>query len=415
MHPRVTARTESGAPVFARARGWCWDGARWGAIGLGFTMPLSTAADNLLGGLMLLLWLLAGGLPRAKRALAQQPVAWVALALFGLLALGLAWGQGPLSDGLAMLRKYSNLLVFPVFLTLLAQPRDRERALTAFGLGIGLTLTISLGLALAWVPEVSWFTAQPGNPTVFKRHITQNILMAFGMLLFAAQAGQAATPPRRIGLWVLAALCVLDVFLVRGRTGYLVLAGLVTLLLGSRLHGRGVVLAALVLVLGFGSAYELFPAFRERSAEALTLASSWRPDVASQDAVGLRLEFYTNTLAVIRAHPVLGVGTAGFIDAYGQQVQGTRMTPTHNPHNQYLLLWAQLGPAGLLLLLALFASPALFSRRLPGPRERLLAQALAVTFALGCLLNSLLIDHVESLFFVWMGALAFARPPEPAR
>ena len=37
-----------------------------------------------------------------------------------------------------------------------------------------------------------------------------------------------------------------------------------------------------------------------------------------------------------------------------------------------------------------------------------LARGLLITIAVGCLLNSLLMDHVEGLFFAWATGLLFA-------
>ncbi len=128
-----------------------------------------------------------------------------------------------------------------------------------------------------------------------------------------------------------------------------------------------------------------------------------------------RLEFYHNTLALIRDHPILGVGTGGFVHAYADRVQGTAMQPTRNPHNQYLLTTAEVGVVGLALLLLLFAQQWRCAARLPDERSRTLARGLVLTIMVGSLFNSLLIDHVESLLFAWLSGLLFAAlPPKPA-
>jgi len=124
-----------------------------------------------------------------------------------------------------------------------------------------------------------------------------------------------------------------------------------------------------------------------------------------------RLEFYRNTLVLIREHPVLGVGTGGFVRAYAEKVVGTEVAPTRNPHNQYLLTTTEVGLAGLALLLFLFAQQWRYAARLADEQSRTLARALLLTIMIGSLFNSLLIDHVESLLFAWLSGLLFAALP----
>ena len=195
---------------------------------------------------------------------------------------------------------------------------------------------------------------------------------------------------------------------MQGRTGYVVLATLIVLFLFRTLRWKGIVPAALLLAAVAAAGYQFSESFHQRVSLALAGANQWQPGVASQDAVGERLEFYTNTLAIMHDHPILGVGTAGFAPAYAQRVQGTAMLPTRNPHNQYLLTASQVGLVGLALLLLLFFQHWRCARSLPSAQDRTLARGLVLTIVVGCLFNSLLIDHTESLFFAWMSGLLYA-------
>ena len=51
---------------------------------------------------------------------------------------------------------------------------------------------------------------------------------------------------------------------------------------------------------------------------------------------------------------------------------------------------------------------------LPTLLERELAHALVITFVIGCLFNSLLMDHAEGLWFAWATGLLFAGLKPPA-
>jgi O-antigen ligase len=389
--------------------------ARYLAIAIGFTLPISTFLDNVLQPLLLVCWLASGRWGAKYATIRANPVVLAALALFTLLVFGLAWSQGPLSDGLLYLRKYTSLLLIPILVTVFTDPNDRRRGLLALAAAIALTLLLSFALAAGALPIGGLITGVPDDPTVFKKHITQNVFMAFGCLLFAQFARRAQSRNLRLFWAVLAALGAFDVlFLVHGRTGYFVLASLALLFLFEHLRWRGLVAAAVLVVVGFASAYEFSNGFRSRISLAESEVEQWRPGVATDTSVGIRLEFYRNTLGIIEQHPWLGVGTGGFAHVYAERVQGTSMRPTYNPHNQYLLTTAQLGIVGLILLMLVFAQQWRCARRLPGEMDRTLARGLVLTYVIASLFSSPLIDHAESLLFAWLSGLLFAALPPPA-
>lgn len=384
-------------------------GTRWIAIALGLSLPVSTALDNVLLVLLLLCWLASGDWQTKFARIRANPVAVAALLLLGLLALGIAWGPGLATERFTYLKKYTDLLLIPILATVFVEPVDRRRGVLAFGAGLMLTLLLSYALKLGILPPEKFITGDAANPTVFKRHITQNLLMAYGSLLFAALAWHAAVPRARwlwAGLSALAAFNVL--FLVQGRTGYVVLAALAVLSLFRWLRWRGIVAAVILFAGASAGAYSFSKSFHERVDLAVSGISRWQPDVASIDPVGVRLEFYRNTLAIIRDHPLLGVGTGGFARAYAQRVEGSSMVATTNPHNQYLLITVQLGLGGLALLVWLFVQQWRCAARLQTDTHQLLARGLVLSMIMGSLFNSLLIDHSESLFYCWLSGLLFA-------
>ena len=138
------------------------------------------------------------------------------------------------------LRKYSNLLLLAILVTVFLDARDRRRALLALAGGVAVTLVLSYALALGFLPTGGFITGDAANPTVFKKHITQNILTAFGALLFAELALERARPAVRLAWAALSAAAAFNVlFLVQGRTGYVVLAALIVLFLFRTLALEG--------------------------------------------------------------------------------------------------------------------------------------------------------------------------------
>jgi O-antigen ligase len=377
-------------------------GQRYLAIAMGFSIPISTALDNMLAGLLLLLWLVSGTLGASLRSIRANPVALAALALFALSLLGLLWNVGPPGDGWTMVRKYSNLLLIPILVTVMTDAQDRRRAWLAFCAALVITLIGSYAIKLGLLPTGgSIITAKPNDPTVFKYRISHNLLMAFACLLFAEMA--RITSGRGRWVWALLALAaVVNVMLmVKGRTGYVILAGLVLLWIAANLRWKGFVGAIVLVAVGFGVLYQASASFHARMDQTLSEAAQWQPDVATGTSVGQRLEFYHNTLEIVKQHWLLGVGTGGFATAYEAQVAGTKMEPTHNPHNLYLLVLVQFGLLGIVALAVLLVTAWRCASRLPSRMDATLAYGVIITLALGGLFNSLIIDHTESMFFAW--------------
>ncbi len=384
------------------------------AIALGFSIPISVAADNILLALVLLLWLAGAGFRDRFVLLAENRVAQAALGLFLLLLAGIAWSANP-SEGMHILGKYADLAFVPVFVTLFGDVRDRRRAGAFFIAAVLLTLFLSY---LTWVglAPPGWVIGNADQPEVFKKYLTQSILMACGAYLFALMARDASSRHARL-LWaVFAALAAINVMLMLpGRSGQITLAILALLFAFSiwRTAGTAVITAILVIiaaVIVLGHAPE-----RGRLNEVVRDFKAWQPGAGSRTSTGQRLDYAQNSLAIFRAHPLTGVGTGGFAAAYAQQVDGSDLEKTVNPHDEYLNIGVQLGIAGLLAISYLFMLIWRYAGALPTPLERDLARGVAVTFTVGCLFNSLLMDHVEGLFFAWCVGVLFAGYSGPQR
>ncbi len=376
--------------------------ARAAAVALGISLPFAVAVDGALLALALACWLAADRYRERFAQLRRHPVALMALGFVALLAVGLAYGEHSRKDALHYFGKYADLAALGVFVTLFGDPAWRRRALLALAAGLAVLVWLSYLVKLGVVPPNPWIRGTPEYPVVVKLSLTHGVLVAFGAFLFAVLGLQAARGPVRTVWFALSAAAVANVlFVVPGRTGYVVLAAL-ALYLGyawRRLVGLALFALGGAMVVGVGVAVS--STLQNRLAETVREVREWEPGVATQTAIGYRLEFYYNTLGIIRDRPLVGVGTGGFPQAYEKQIAGTAMAPSRNPHNEYLHLMAQLGIPGLVALAALFWIPWRLAPRLPARSEGVLARGLVLTIAVGCLFNSLLLDHTEGLLFAW--------------
>ncbi|WP_172954965.1 O-antigen ligase family protein [Sterolibacterium denitrificans] len=374
--------------------------------------------DNLLLAVFLLAWVLGGGWREKFSAIRRHPVTPVVLALCGIVLLGCLYGPSDNAETLRFLRKYANLLLILLLLPLFRDPRDRLRALAAFGAAMGLTLLLSLLLWRGLLPDGLLAERLAENPVVFKLHITHGIFMALASFLAAVAALHLDPAQRRwrlllAGAALLAAFNVL--FMIEGRTGQLALTCLLGYFFIDRFRWRGMLLATAGLVVVVAIAYQLQAPLIERFALAAGEYRQWTGVGANKTSIGARLDFYINTLSIIREHPFFGVGTGGFTAAYAAVVAGTGQVAWNNPHNQYLLTAAQYGIVGLGMLLWMFYAIWRSAGSLPKPWQ-LAARGLLLVMMVGNLFNSFLLDHAESLLFVWMtGVLLAGCPPRAAR
>jgi len=383
--------------------------ARWAAVALGFSIPLSVALDNVLLVLVVAGWLASGAWAAKWDAIRGNRIALAALALFGLLLVGTLYGERNPGDAPFYLAKYMDLLFIPVFAFVLREEPARRRAIYALAAGLLVVLVLSYLIRFGVIPRTDIFAGDASQPVVLKTRQTHNMLMALGAFLFAQLALAASTRRLRLIWAALALLAAANVTLVvQGATGYLVLGALV-LYLGYGLRGwRGLTwaigaAAALVLALTLVSG-----PFQQRTAQIRSEISQWQPGIPNaSSSVGTRLEFYRLTFGIVRDRPLLGSGTGSFPKAYADATRNQAALPSRNPHNEYLHILVQLGLVGLAALLYLFWTHWRLAPRLASPLEHHLARGLILTMAVGCLFNSWLLDHTEGLLYAWLTGLLF--------
>lgn len=393
---------------------------QWFAILIGFSVPISVAFDNLLLALLLLGALFSLG--SLSRIVKSHAVARNAMLLFALLFIAMLHGATPLKEAFAVLAKYIDLMFVPIFIFLLSNAALRHKARYGFMFAMAITLAISYLVGSKILPVMSWMNsgAESGNPVIFHSHITQNNMMAFAAFLALLEARDAVTLAKRLAWGLFALLATINVlFMVQGRTGYLILL----ILLGWGAWGsfaryrhqqgktwgwRQGAFILLAFMAAATLAYHTSARLHDRLGLVVSEYQAWTPDHGKTTSTGQRLDFYYNTLQIVREHPLFGVGTGGLEAAFAQQTQGKDVLQTPNPHNEYLMITAQTGLVGLALLLYLFYTQWRCAPLLPTTLEQDAARGLVLAYMVNCLFNSALLDHADGLFFAFMTAVLFA-------
>lgn len=377
--------------------------AIWSCIGLAFFLPIATATSNLLYVAILIGWVGSGNWQRKWQAVSKSGAARMVGLMAIIVLAGTAYGLGSVEERLHYANKYSVLLLIPLLISLELNIEEKRRVVCAFCAAMALTLALSILVWLNWMP-VHWFKmASPENPTVFKLHITHGFFMAIAAFAAGVAVLKGPPLPTKAGGFALYGFIILaginTLFMIQGRTGQVVLLMLLAYLFHLRFPRFGLLIGIASAILLSLLAYTISPTFKERVEIAVAEAQHWqtsRGDLNS--SIGTRLDLYTTTAGIIRKHSFFGVGTGGFAEAYREQIEGSALPPSENPHNQYLLTAAQFGVFGLATLLAFYYICWREIRR-QAPFIAYIGCGVLYAYLAANLFNSFMLDFSERFFF----------------
>lgn len=393
--------------------------------GMIFALPVSTAASNILAGLLLAAWLVRADFRADWRELTGNPVAVAALGLFALFVLGLAWSEDP-EQGLAVVRKEWKLLLLPVFL-FCARREHAGRYVDAYLLSMALCVVLSFAVWFELVPPFNRATV--ADPVPFGTHVVYNPLLAVAIYLLALRLvfERGARPLRRAADAAALVAMTFNMFVTGGRAGqvmFFAALALVCLQAAWPRRGEGNRRAAfaaagagavLLTALVFSVAWFAGGTFRERVQAVAEDVGRYGADPASP--VGERLAYWSAGMEVFLAHPLIGAGT-GDLPAELDRVldeRGVEVRRRPNPHSMYVMVMGQLGVAGLAALLWLFYAQLRTAMAGAGPVAwRMAGAGLPPLFALVCLAESYLAVHATALLFAAFSGFLYKGEP-PAR
>jgi O-antigen ligase len=208
-------------------------------------------------------------------------------------------------------------------------------------------------------------------------------------------------------LWSLAAIAAVAYVLcvTPGRTGILVAFVMAAIFLFQTAPRRWLVPGVLLIALFGGGIYRLSPEFNDRVGGIFDGLKGADISGAARSTI-TRMQFYRGALETMERSPVFGTGTGSFEKAYWAVAVGSHLPPTSNPHNEYLMVGVQIGILGIATMLGLLATLWFAAAHLP-PADALRGRAVTLALATSCLVNSSLLDHVDSQIFFFQISLFF--------
>ncbi len=377
---------------------------------LACSLPLSTSAVSVLSLGILLLWLLEAKFKEKWHVITTNPVAIAVLAYLFVLAVGLLWSPD-VKAGLLVLQARWKIALLPVFLTAINRYR---RSFYSWGFLVGLTAAM-LMTYLAWFGILHYSDISEHHLTHNTFHVVYNPLLAFGIYLVVHEAVWGKIRKSfRMGLFLLAAIMIFNMFITEGRTGQLVFFVLLALFVFQLFSGnriKAVAAICLLVPIIFYAGYRLSPVFQNRVDTARYEIAQFQKN--PNTSVGQRLLFWCNSWQIIRQHPLLGVGTGGFQAAYADinYERSPTCVATDNPHNQYVLVATMVGIPGIIALMMIFF--VMFRQAwISHDHWRRVRFAFPLFFLTIMLTESYLKVYETGFFFSLFAAVFYALPPD---
>lgn len=366
-----------------------------------FFIPLSSALMGAFAVAAFVFWIFSGKVSTIPLILKKSVPSLFAFSLFFLLTAGLFYSPEPLSDAASTLKKYRELLFFVMTVSLFHNaPRKAERAESAFIAGSIVLLSLSYAMFFSIIP-----TEKFGYSTV--HHITHSFFMAV-LAFWCLQRGISSQKYKYFWFLVVLLSAINLFYIAPGRTGMLVFIALVLITFLQRLSLKKSILAimaACLLITGFFLTSNNFASRIKLAVHEIEHYQN--DDRKNRSSLGMRFDWWKNSVELIRQKPVFGHGTGSFEWRQITISRGTKVKTTDNPHNEYLLLGVQVGLVGTTLFICLLGSLFINSCKLK-TTKRYLLQGVVMAMGAGCLMNSFLFDSHQGHFFAIISALLYA-------
>jgi len=381
----------------------------WLVLLLAFFLPISTSLVTVIAIVLVGCWLLEGRFSEKWNEILHHPLCLAVLLYVGLMVLGLGWSDD-LPSGLEVIKKHWKIMMIPIFLTAVRWDW-RNRTIASFVFGVAVVMVLNL---LNRFELLHYF----GIDTLEKITLLVNHIIFTPMLSLSAYfVVHTILWGENVGRWRwwlvgLASALSCTVFVTLGRAGQLAYFVLLSLLLFQyfqRNRWRAVLLTLVASGIIFVTAYHFSPHFQTRfdkiGQEIATIKSN------PETSVGLRLIWWRNSWEIVKQSPWFGVGTGDFDSAYKavHQLRTPKVSPTNNPHNNYLYVAIRLGILGLLSFLGMFAVQLYLANRIDDGWQRARI-AFPLFFLTIMLTDSYLVSHGSGFLFSLFCAVLYKKP-----
>ncbi len=363
-------------------------------------LPLSTAMTTNFFYAVVLLWLVDKNLTNRLRFYFSYPLTLPLLAYIGLTFIGILYTAGSFKAAKHEANEVVRLAIIPMLAFYLSDEQRnpyKKYVLYAF---VGALIFTIFAAFLKVYADINIGHRTTGND-VFKNHIIVSYFMAIGLFLLTIWSLEFKK--QKLMLLTLVSLVLyFMVFINTGRVGYIFIYVCFAVLACHRFGFKGITLAIIGITSLLFLAYQFSDPFQQRIDNFYTELQLYQQG-NSNTGVGHRLQFFVNSIDMFLKKPFFGFGTGSFKQMYELFYNVDNNKLTDNPHSQYLFIAAELGVAGLLAFGWLMVKQLKLTLALQG-NTKIIAQAVFISFVIGCLFNSWIKNVTECQFYCLMTA-----------
>jgi O-antigen ligase len=373
---------------------------------------VSTSAAVIIEILLYLIILTSRDLLQRLYAIRHQPMIRLTLVWILVLAASCLYTIAPREDLIDILSSWRKVLLLPMAAAFFGDILWKQRAVHTIFITLCVLLLVSSG---TWALDLNVSKYQDG--IIVANHAAQGMVFAVCLLLGLWQAREYRHVPIKMGICLAMAIVAFlnIVFITPGRSGYLAMMAIVSGYILFSISGLKKYLVFLLLIMVMASTLAFSPMARERIEMGLAEIESYR-DSPRLTSMGVRMVAWETTLRLIAEKPILGYGSAAYVEAYrraiagrsGWRRSGWQGEVIEDPHNQFLRILVEHGAVGLFFFLLFIGS--FFFQPVPG-RFRVPGLCVLLAWCATSLFSSHFTTFLEGRFLMlWLGIFLSASP-----
>jgi O-antigen ligase len=365
------------------------------------SLPWSTSATGILTALWLLAMLPTLTIEALRREVLSAPGGLpVLLALFA--AIGMAWADVPPGERFHGLESFLRLIMIPV---LFVQFRRSDQGWWVGG-ALLLSALVLLATSYVMINLPNALTLGHGYGVPVKDDIAQSgifTLCAFVLFRVAVDRWNEGRRGVAAACVALGLLFIANmIYVVTSRTALVVIPVLYVLFafhLG--LHRRSFVTIAAYAATGLAALAIVWMTSHHLRARVSVVSNEINEHMATgaDTSSGARLEFWKYSLRIVGEAPVIGHGTGTIASEFRRHADEPTGATARNPHNQVFTVAIQLGAAGVLIMVAMWAAHWLMFTGAGLPAW--IGMVVVTQNIVGCQFNSHLLDFTQGWIYVF--------------
>lgn len=343
----------------------------------------------------------------AEKTTKQSPPKPVLISsLVLLIAAGIAVAMAP--DKASALGIFKSWFVLPMLFAYGIWRAKIDPATLRSGLVLSGVIAAIYAIALfilkdTWVDyegveRAVGFFSQPNYLALFLVPIT---------VLTAASLREISGKSQRLNYLVSLVVMLVAVLLSYSKAGIVTLIICLPLVVLVQYSLKQFLMSMVIGIILFLGAYSTLPDFKKRFSSTL--------DTKSQTTSRVRVEITEASLAMVAAHPILGVGLGGYQEAYPTfRIENALEQDVLHPHNVYLAFWTQTGILGLLSFMFLSSMAFLQTLRSRSSEARAAALAGVSILLIGFFDTSYWKNDLSAVFWILvaMTVISHAKPSD---